>query len=88
MESPQEYRIVRHFSEKVLNPTDRQAATATKSSHQDDGDVTLIVHYRNGDDEAFLTFTADEIYAMACAEQGKPKIVIFLAYMCLKWLSV
>jgi len=78
MESPREYRVVSHFSEKVFNPIDRQAATATKSSHQDDGDITLIVHSRNGHDEAFLTVAADEIYAMACAEQGKAMIVIFL----------
>ena len=77
-----------HFSERFLNTTDRPAATATKSSHRDDGYMILIVHSRDGDDEAFLTLTADEIYAMACAEEGKPYIVVFLAYMCLKWLSV
>jgi len=79
---------VSHFCEKVRNPTDRPAATATKSSRRDDGYVTLIVHSRDGDDEAFLTLTADEIYAMACAEEGKPERVVFPSYMCLKRLSV
>jgi len=72
MESPREYRVVSHFSERLLNPTDRQVATAIKSSHQDDGYIKLIIHSRDGGDEAFLTLPADEIYAMACAEESKP----------------
>jgi hypothetical protein len=30
----------------------------------------LIVQSMDGGDEAFLAFTADELYAMACAEEG------------------
>ena len=91
MESPREYRVVSHFAERFLNPTDRQVATATKSSNQDDGYIKLIIRSRDGDDEAdeaFLTLPADEIYAMACAEEGEPESVVFPPYLCLKWLSV
>jgi len=87
MESPWKCRVVSHFSERFLNPTDRQVATA-KLSHQDDGYIKLIIHSRDGDDEAFLTLPADEIYAMACAEEGEPERVDFSpSYMCLKWQS-
>lgn len=48
--------------------------------------MILIVQSEGEGDEAFLTLTADEIYAMGCAEEGTPKRVICPPYMRLKWL--
>jgi hypothetical protein len=45
-------------------------ANATRSSHHDDGYMMLIVQSKDGGDEAFLLFSADEIYAMVYAEEG------------------
>jgi hypothetical protein len=43
--------------------------------------MMLIVQSKDGGDEAFLTFTADEIYAMAYAEEGTTKTVVCPPYM-------
>jgi len=77
---------VSQISKRVFNQPDHRAgANATKSSHYDDGYMILIVHSgRSG--KAFLTLTKDEIYAMTCAEEGTPKIVVCPSYMRLKWL--
>jgi hypothetical protein len=56
-------------------------ANATRSSHHDAG-YMLIVQSKDGGDEAFLSFSADEIYAMTYAEEGMPKTVV-CPYMCL-----
>jgi hypothetical protein len=45
--------------------------------------MMLVVQSKDGGDEAFLAFTADEIYAMVCAEKGRSKTVVCLPYMCL-----
>jgi hypothetical protein len=52
-----------------------------KSSRQDVGYMMLIVQSKDGGDEAFLSFTADETYVMACAEKGKLKTIVCLPYM-------
>ncbi|KAF8804474.1 hypothetical protein BYT27DRAFT_7340101 [Phlegmacium glaucopus] len=44
-------------------------------------DVSLIVHSKDGGDEAFLAFSADDIYAMVCAGEGTPVEHVFT---CLK----
>jgi hypothetical protein len=67
---------VSHFLKRVINQTVKAVANATRSSCHDAGYVMLIVQSKGGGDEAFLTFTADEIYAMACAEEGTPKTVV------------
>jgi hypothetical protein len=43
--------------------------------------MMLVVQSKDGGDEAFLAFTADEIYSMACAEEGMPKADVCLPYM-------
>jgi hypothetical protein len=43
--------------------------------------MMLIVQSKDGGDEAFLSFSADEIYAMAYAEEGTPKTVVCPPYM-------
>ena len=48
----------------------------TKPSDHDAGDMTFIVHSKDGSDEAFLTLTEDEIYTMTCAEEGMLKTVV------------
>ncbi|KAF8808722.1 hypothetical protein BYT27DRAFT_7188682 [Phlegmacium glaucopus] len=45
--------------------------------HHDAGDMTLIIHSKDGDDHAFLAFTADQIYAMTCAEEDTPAEHLF-----------
>jgi hypothetical protein len=42
-----------------------------------------MVQSNNRGNEAVLAFTAYEIYAMACAEEGMPKAVACPPYMCL-----
>ncbi|KAF8962060.1 hypothetical protein BDZ97DRAFT_1826140 [Flammula alnicola] len=67
-----------------ISPTKWKAVENIDFHH--DGDcMMLIVQSKDGGDEAFLAFTADEIYAMACAEEGAPKIVVCPSYMRLKW---
>jgi hypothetical protein len=61
-------------------------AYATKSIHRDAGDMLLIIQSKDGGDEAFLNLTADEIYAMACVEEGTAKTVVYPSYLHLKWL--
>jgi hypothetical protein len=58
-------------------------ANATRSSHHDAGYMLLIVQSKDGGDEAFLSFSADEIYAMTYAEEGMPKTDVFPPYMLL-----
>ena len=58
-----------------IDQTDNAGVNMTKSSDQDAGDMTLIVSSKDGSDEAFLTLTEDEIYAMTCAEEGMLKKV-------------
>ena len=48
----------------------------TTSSDHDAGNTTLIICSKDGSDEAYLTLTEDEIYAMTCAEEGMVKTVI------------
>jgi hypothetical protein len=43
--------------------------------------MMLIVQSKNGGDEAFLSFSANEIYAMAYAEEGMLKTVVCPLYM-------
>jgi hypothetical protein len=74
---------VSHLKKKVCYENVKATANATRSSHDDAGYMMLIVQSKDGGDEAFLTFTADEIYAMACAEEGTPKKVVCLPYICL-----
>jgi hypothetical protein len=45
--------------------------------------MMLIVQSKDGGDEAFLSFSADEIYAMTYAEEGMPMTVVCPLYMCL-----
>jgi hypothetical protein len=56
-------------------------ANATRSSHHDSGYMLLIVQSNNGGDEAFISFSADEIYAMMYAEEGMPKTDVCPPYM-------
>jgi hypothetical protein len=58
-------------------------ANATRSSHYDAGYMMLIVQSKDGGDEAFLSFSADEIYTMMYAEEGMPMTVVCPPYMCL-----
>ncbi|KAF8810864.1 hypothetical protein BYT27DRAFT_7253320 [Phlegmacium glaucopus] len=48
-----------------------------KSSQHDAGDMMLIIHSKDGNDIAFLKFTANEIYAMVCAEEDTPAEYVF-----------
>lgn len=57
-----------------FNQTEKATGNATKPSQNDAGDMVLIVQSRDGGDEAFLTLTADEIYAMAYADEGTPRM--------------
>ena len=43
--------------------------------------MMLVIQSKDGGDEAFLELTKDEIYALAYAEEGKPKTVGLLPYM-------
>ena len=43
--------------------------------------MMLIVQSKDGGDEAFLSFSADEIYAMMYAEEGTPKTVVCLPFI-------
>jgi hypothetical protein len=45
--------------------------------------MMLIIQSKDGGDEAFLSFSADEIYAMVYAVEGMPKTVVCPSYMCL-----
>jgi hypothetical protein len=56
-------------------------ANATRSSHHDAGYMMLIVQSKDGGDEAFLSFSADEIYAMTYTEEGTPKTVVYPPYI-------
>jgi hypothetical protein len=58
-------------------------ANATRSSHHDAGYMMVIVQSKDGGDKAFLSFSADEIYTMAYAEEGTPKTVVCPPYMLL-----
>ncbi|KAF8811437.1 hypothetical protein BYT27DRAFT_7134005 [Phlegmacium glaucopus] len=46
-------------------------------SRHDAGYMVLIVQSKDGGDEAFLAFTVDEIYTMACAEEDTPAEHVF-----------
>jgi hypothetical protein len=72
---------VSHFSRRAFNNIIKTAANAIKSSHTDAGYMTLIVQLKDRGDGAFLTLTADKIYAMGCAEEGMPKIVFSPPYI-------
>jgi hypothetical protein len=72
---------VSHFLKRGFDETVKAAANATRSSHHDAGYMMLIVQSKDKGDEAFLAFTDDEIYAMACAEEGMPKTVVCLPYV-------
>ncbi|KAF8810544.1 hypothetical protein BYT27DRAFT_7240700 [Phlegmacium glaucopus] len=61
----------------VFDQTDKAAANTTRSSLHDAGYIMLIVQSRDGGDEAFLAFTADETYAMAYAEEDTPAEHVF-----------
>jgi hypothetical protein len=63
---------------RVFNETVKEVTNTTRSSHDDTGYMMLVVQSRDGGDEAFLAFTADDIYAMAFAEEGMPKTVVCL----------
>jgi hypothetical protein len=69
------------FWKEFLMKLLKKVANATRSSHDDTGYMMLVVQSKDGGDEAFLAFTSDEIYAMACAEEGMPKTVVCLPYM-------
>jgi hypothetical protein len=56
-------------------------ANATRSSNHDAGYMMLIVQSKHGGDEAFLSFNADEIYAMTYAEEGMSKTVVCPPYI-------
>jgi hypothetical protein len=56
-------------------------ANTTSSSHHDGGYMMLIIQSKDGGDEAFFSFSADEIYAMAYAEEGTLKTVVCPPYM-------
>jgi hypothetical protein len=43
--------------------------------------MMLIVQSKDAGDEAFLSFSADEVYAMAYAEEGTLKTVVCPPYM-------
>jgi hypothetical protein len=58
-------------------------ANATRSSHHDAGYMMLIVQSKNGGDEAFLSFSANEIYAMAYAEEGMLNTALYAFIMVL-----
>jgi hypothetical protein len=53
-------------------------ANVTRFTHREAG---LIVQSKDGDYEAFLSFSADEIYAMMNAEEGMPMTVVCPLYM-------
>jgi hypothetical protein len=72
---------VSHFFVKGFYSV-KVVSNATSSSHHDAGYMMLIVQTKDGGDEAFLSFSADEIYAMAYAEEGMPKTVVCPPYMC------
>jgi hypothetical protein len=55
-------------------------ANATRSSIHDAGYMMLIVQSKNGGDEAFLSFNADEIDAMTYVEEGMTKTVVCPPY--------
>lgn len=59
-----------------------------RQNSRDAGDMMLIVQSKDGGDEAFLTLSADEIYAMKYAEEGTPKTSCCHPYMPLKWLCL
>lgn len=65
--------ICESFANKVVYCA---MANATESSHQNVGDTTLVIHSKDGGSDAFLTFTKDELSAMWCTEEGKPKTVV------------
>jgi hypothetical protein len=76
---------VSHFFVKHFYSV-KAVANATSSSHHDAGYMMLIVQSKDGGDEAFHSFSADEIYGMALlayAEEGTPKTVVCPPYMCL-----
>jgi hypothetical protein len=73
---------VSHFFVKGFYSV-KAVANATSSSDYDAGYMMLIVQSKNGVDEAFLSFSADEIYAMAYAKEGMLKTVVCPPYMCL-----
>ena len=75
------------FSKIVPNQIDKAGADATKCRHHDGGDMTLVLHSKDGGDEAFLTFSADETYAMACAEEGTPKFQTVFSPPCVDLIS-
>ncbi|KAF8962055.1 CHAT domain-containing protein [Flammula alnicola] len=59
-----------------ISPTKWKAVETIDFHHDGDG-MMLIVHSKDGGDEAFLAFTADEIYTMACAEEDTPAEHVF-----------
>jgi hypothetical protein len=63
------------FLLRVFNETVKAVANATRSGQDDAGYMMLVVQSKDGGDEAFFSFTPDEIYAMVCAEEGMPKTV-------------
>jgi hypothetical protein len=71
---------VSHFFVKGFYPV-KAVANTTSSSHHDAGYMMLIVQTKDGGDEAFLSFSPDEIYAMVYAEEGTAKTVVCQPYM-------
>jgi hypothetical protein len=65
-------------------------ANATRSSRYDAGYMMLIIQSKDGGDEAFLSFSADEIYAMAYAEEGMvvcPPLYVFIMVLSIDTLE-
>lgn len=53
---------------------------STKNSRHDAGVMTVFVQSKDGGDEALLTITTDELYAMVLTDQGMPKAIVFPVY--------
>jgi hypothetical protein len=65
-------------------------ANATRSSHHDAGYMMLIVQSKDGGDEAFLSFSADEIYTMVYTEKGMvvcPPLYVFIMVLSIDTLA-
>jgi hypothetical protein len=50
-------------------------AKATEFSDHNASNTTLLIHFKDRGDNASLTFTKEELYAMWCIEEGMSKTV-------------